>query len=299
MTETILSFSIDIGDVLDVDIRPDGSLISIDGFGRRQVISIGERHIELPSAWPTPELPHLRCMGLEQILLIDTSSDQVNGENAFVIDMTGQIVSRFHLGAGVIDACYLPGSGANVAIAAAFHVDAAHEFDLEVGATAQAGVLVVDTTGRPIANLNSDLRQEGWSAQNIQCLVARESGELVLIPDVLQGPREELHSPLVFYDWRSGRIRIEESEVSWPLAISSKGSTLFMYSPEESEDALLACDLHGQMRKNHGFYKHVYRGLPGGRFLAQLSGTEYNLLTTEGEPSAAHKQPLVRLARHP
>ncbi len=295
MRETLLSFPIDIGEVLDVDIRPDGGLISIQGFGKRQVLMRPTGPAELPSAWPASEFPHVRSIGSERVLLIDTNSDQVKGENAFLITETGRLEHRFHVGAGVIDVVCAAGT-----LAIAYHPDAAHEYGIETGPTAAMGIAIFDLNGRMLATLNHDLEREGWSATNIQCLCARESGELVFVPEFLKGPKTELDSPIVFYDWRTGSVRVEESRHSRPLAVSSRGSSLLIYSPENSEDELALCDIKGRQLKSLGFYGQIFRGLPGGRFLAQVSGTQYRLLELQPDPPAARAgDAATRLAHRP
>ncbi len=306
MTETKLSFSIDIGDVLDVDFRADGSLISLQGFDQRQVIvfepansvqtletskcektrleklkahrSLVPKPIELPSYWSSPEYPHFRFLKRDRLLLIDNSSEDVYEQNALIVSESGSILSRFHVGAGIVEAC--PTGGA---LAVAYHCEAAYEFGHVMGEAAAAGVAVFDLNGQMIASLNSDLEEDGWHLENIQCMVARESGELLLIPEFLHGPQDELNSPIVFYDWRSGKIRIEESHYPRPLAISSRGSSLLIYAPETSEDEVVKCDLRGDRLASLGFIQNIYRGLPGGKFLSQLTGIEYRLFDLEPE----------------
>lgn len=295
MNETLLSFPIDIGEVLDVDFRPDGSTISIQGFGKRQILMRPEGPVELPSAWPAAEYPHLRWIGSGRALLIDTNSDQVKGDNAYVMTETGRLDHRFHVGAGVIDA--IPVGGV---IAVAYHPDAAHEHGIETGPMAATGMAIFDFNGRMLATLNHDLEREGWTASNIQCLTARESGEIVFVPEFLKGPKTELDSPIVFYDWRTGQVWIEESRHSRPLAISALGSSLLIYSPETSEDELILCDLKGRPRKTLGFHPQIFRGIPGGKFIAQISGAQYRLLEKRPEKEIQnHEAPPELIATHP
>lgn len=273
MIETLLSFPIDIGEVLDVDFRPDGGHISVQGFGTRQVLVRPEGPAELPPEWTAADFPHLRSIGSGRLLLIDTNSEHVKGENAFLLTETGRLEHRFHVGAGVIDVVR-----AAEALAVAYHPDAAHEYGIETGPMAATGIAIFDRNGRMLATLNHDLEREGWTATNIQCMCARESGELVFIPEFLKGPKNELDSPIVFYDWRTGAVRVEDSRHSRPLAISSRDTSLLVYSSENSEDELTLCDLKGRQVKSLGFHGQIFRGLAGGRFLAQLSGTQYRLL---------------------
>ncbi len=307
MTETKLSFSIDIGDVLDVDFRADGSLISLQGFDRRQVIvfepsppapaeesvgrektrieklkahrSLPPKPIELPNFWSSPEYPHFRYLKRDRLLVIDNSSQDVYEQNALVMSESGNLISRFHVGAGVVEVCPTGGG-----VAVAYHCEAAYEFGHTMGEAAAAGVAVYDLNGQMIASLNSDLEEDGWHLENIQCMIARESGELILIPEFLYGPQDGLNSPIIFYDWRSGKIRIEESRYPRPLAVSSRGSTLLVYAPETSEDEIVKCDLHGDRLASLGHIQNIYRGLSGGKFLSQLSGIEYRLFDFDLEP---------------
>lgn len=294
MNETLLSFPIDIGEVLDVDFRPDGGLLSVQGFGTRQVLVCPEGPAELPAQWPAAEFPHLRSIGNNRALLLDTNSDQVKGENAFILTETGRLEHRFHVGAGVIDVTLAAG-----VLAVAYHPDAAHEYGIETGPMAATGIAIFDPSGRMLATLNHDLEREGWSATNIQCLTARESGEIIFVPEFLKGPKTELDSPVVFYDWRTGQVRVEEVQLARPLAISSRGSHLLIYSPENSEDELILCDMKGRQVQSLGFFQQVFRGLPGGRFLAQVSGTQYRLIEMKQEPSARAEDSSGIFARHP
>lgn len=282
MNVTLLSFSLDIGEVLDVDFRlTEGSRaaafgdehLSIQGFGKRQILMGPLGPAELPKAWPASEFPHLRSIGSGRLLLIDTSSAHVKDDNAFLLTESGRLEARFHVGAGVIDV--VPTAGA---VAVAYHPDAAHEYGLETGPMAATSIAVFDINGRVLATLNHDLERMGWSASNVQCMTARESGELVFIPEFLKTPKAEFDSPIVFYNWRTGHAHVEESSVLRPLAISSRDSSLMIYSPETSEDELLICDLHGRKVKSLGFHPQIFRGLLNGKFLSQVSGTQYRIL---------------------
>lgn len=295
MKETKLPFKIDIGDILDVDFMPDGTLISLQGFGSRQIFKLGEKFVELPETWSTPQYPHLRALTKNRFLLIDTHHN-VAGQNALIINEHGKTISRFHVGAGVVDASATAGL-----VAVAYHADAAFEFGFEADSLSALGVAIFDLNGQMIACLNHELERTGFRAENIQCMVTRESGELVIIPDLLIGPDGELQSPILFYDWRMARVRWEDTGLTQPLALSAKGSNLYIYSPQEADENIIETDLTGGRQKTMGFFKSLYRGLSGGRFLGQLTPTEYQLFEAGTDTGKIKSAPLVepRLLRHP
>jgi hypothetical protein len=274
MHETTLKFAIDIGDVLDVDFSFDGDIVSLQGYGKRHILCFPDRTVELPATWQAPTYPHLRAISPNRWLLVDTHVD-ISGDNAFVIDDRGNLISRFHVGAGVLDVCETAGM-----MAFGYHIDAAYEFGFAADPLAALGVAVFDQNGRIIACLNHDLEKIGLRAENIQCMVARESGELLIVADTLVGPDIEMQSPLIFYDWRMGHVRWEQNDLAQPIAVSAKGKDLFIYSPSDSEENLIRTDVTGRLHRSLGFHKNIFRGLKNGRFLAQSSPIEYVVLET-------------------
>ena len=293
MIETKLTFSIDIGDVLDIDFSPNGDLVSLQGYGKRQVVCFPDRIVELPAIWANPSYPHMRSLGGDRWLFVDTHADVI-GDNALVVNEAGKLISQFHLGAGVLDVCNTAGN-----IAASYHIDAAYEFGFNPDPLAAVGVAIFNQNGRIIACLNHDLERLGFRAENIQCMVPRESGELLIVPDTLSGPDVELQSPLVFYDWRMGHVRWEENEFTQPIAVSSRGKNLYIYSPADSEENLLQTDLNGRNHRTLGFHKNIYRGLSGGRFISQISPTEYLVLEAATELQKSPEPATTLLLRQP
>lgn len=269
-------FPIEIGSVCDLDFLPDGTPLSIQGSGARQVLIRGQDCFSLPETWSSPEFPFVRSLPDGRILVVDSGFKAATGRNAWVLNSRGSVESHFEIGSAAVEIAGLWGM-----IAVAFHPLSAKAHGHQIQPVQRTGIAFYDYSGRLVMGFNQEGANFDLAVENVRCMTALSRSKLLFAPERLRIKGQEVENPVVLFDCATRRPKVFSAPYARPEAVTMADGWIHLASPESWEDQIITFDAEAKISQHRGEFLGVFRGLEGGAFLAQLSASDYAVIVPE------------------
>lgn len=266
-------FPIQIGSVCDIDFLPNGTALSIQGTGSRQVVIWNQKRHALPDNWSSPEFPFIRFLADGRALIIDTGYLAARRKNAWIMNSKGSIEANFEVGSAAVEIAGLWGL-----IAIAYHPMSAKTHGLQIQPLQKNGIAFFDMNGQMIMGYNQEAAKYGVHIENVRCMTALSRSQLLFIPERLTVYGKEVENPVVHFDCANRRSKVYSAPHPRAEAASMAEGYIQLASPEGLEDQIITFDADTKISQHRGEFLGIFRGLEGGAFLAQLSTSDYAVI---------------------
>lgn len=291
-----IPFPIEIGSVIDLDFTPNGIPLTLQGSGNHQVLMWGDERHTLPETWLSPDSPFIRYLPDGRVLVTDSSPKAANCKNAWILNSRGQVESHFELGSAAVEIAGLWGL-----IAVAYHPLSAKAYGLQVQPLQRTAIAFFDLSGRLVMGFNQEAANVGVCAENVRCMTALSRSQLLFVPERLTVQGQEVENPIVLFDCATRLPRVYSAPYGQAEAVTMNEGLIHLASPEGWEDQIITFDPETKISQHRGEFLGIFRGLEKGGFLAQLSASDYAIITpevpsevtlTQGAPGSENLIPL-------
>ena len=238
------------GKLLDMDLTPANKWIGVVGREGNQALVFGDRTVNIPRPC---RFPIVRALGSEAAVVVDSRVKEPETENAWIIQASGNVKTRFAVGDGIQDVLVRD----NWIVVTYF--DEGIFKGIKPG---DEGIAVFDIKGNLKFGYRSYFGNQAVGVSDCYCACWGMGSVLFFLPYT--------DFPLVAIDLNTmtQKVWTIPDELHGSNAVTAIGQTLFFHSPYSHKDEILMWQIGSKPPSFIGKHSGPLRGLVEGRFLS-------------------------------